>query len=135
MKFINVRLLTGDFPAALRFWRDIMRLTMTYGDETVGYAYFETGDSGVELFSREGFAASLGEATPAPQPQGHQAVLVFRMDDVDATYSDLVARGAAAVSAPQDRPAWQARTAHFKAHDGYLVEIYSPLGGSGTSTA
>jgi catechol 2,3-dioxygenase-like lactoylglutathione lyase family enzyme len=30
MKFVNVRLLTGDFSAALTFWRDIMGLDMTY---------------------------------------------------------------------------------------------------------
>ena len=30
MKFVNVRLLTGDFSAALTFWRDIMGLDTTY---------------------------------------------------------------------------------------------------------
>jgi uncharacterized glyoxalase superfamily protein PhnB len=107
---------------------------MTCGDETMGYAYFDTGDSGVELLSRDGFAATLGEATPAPTPEGHQAVLVFRVDDVDATYSDLVARGATPIAEPQDRPAWGARTAPLRAHDGYLVEIYSPLREADTPT-
>src|SRR5438105_15706939 len=77
MKFVNVRLLTGDFSAAVTFWRDIMGLDMTYGDETMGYAYFDTGSSGVELLNRDAFTTTLGEATPAPAPQGHQAVLVF----------------------------------------------------------
>jgi len=30
MKFVNVRLLTGDFSAAVTFWRDIMGLDTTY---------------------------------------------------------------------------------------------------------
>jgi len=127
MKLINFRLLVSDFPASLKFWRDIMMLPMTFGDETMGYAYFDTGNAGLELLSRDGFAASLGEATPPPMPVGHQAVIVFRVDDVDATYADLVKRGAKEIAAPVDRPVWQARTAHFSDPDGYLVEIYSQL--------
>jgi predicted enzyme related to lactoylglutathione lyase len=127
MKLINFRLLVSDFPASLKFWRDLMMLPMTFGDESMGYAYFDTGNAGVELLSRDGFAASLGEATLTPTPTGHPAVIVFRVDDVDATYADLVKRGAKAIAAPIDRPVWQARTAHFSDPDGYLVEIYSSL--------
>jgi len=132
MKLINIRLLVSDFPAALKFWRDTMMLPMTFGDETMGYAYFDTGNAGLELLSRDGFATSLGEATPTPMPVGHQAVIVFRVDDVDATYADLVKRGAKAVADPVDRPVWQARTAHLSDPDGYLVEIYSQLQASDT---
>ncbi len=127
MKLINFRLLVSDFPASLKFWRDIMSLPMSFSDETMGYAYFDTGNGGLELLSRNGFAASLGEETPTSTPEGHQAVIVFRVDDVDAAYADLAKRGAKAVAAPVDRPVWQARTAHFSDPDGYLVEIYSPL--------
>ena len=134
MKLINFRLLVSDFPASLKFWRDIMMLPMTFGDESMGYAYFDTGNAGLELFSRDGFAASLGEATPPPIQVGHQAVIVFRVDDVDATYADLVKRGAKKIAAPVDRPVWQARTAHFSDPDGYLVEIYSQLQASDSST-
>jgi len=108
-------------------------LPMTFGDETMGYAYFDTGNAGLELLSRDGFATSLGEATPTPMPVGHQAVIVFRVDDVDATYADLVKRGAKAVADPVDRPVWQARTAHLSDPDGYLVEIYSQLQASDTT--
>src|SRR5260370_1042176 len=48
MKFINVRLLVGDITAAIKFWRDVMGLRMSYGDEAMGYAYFETDSAGVE---------------------------------------------------------------------------------------
>jgi lactoylglutathione lyase len=134
MKFSNVRLLVGDFPAAVKFWRDIMKLPMTFSDETMSYAYFDTGNAGLELYSRDGFAAALGEATPAPTPAGHQTVIVFRVDDVDATYTDLVSRGATAVASPQDRPMWQARTAHLSDPDGHLIEVFSQLAGSDAPT-
>src|SRR5947199_10583940 len=102
MKLINIRLLVSDFPASLKFWRDVMRLPMTFGDEAMGYAYFDTGNAGLELFSRDGFAAAIGEATPAPTPVGRQTVIVFGVDDVDATYADLVERGATPVAGLQD---------------------------------
>ena len=127
MNFINVRLLVSDFAASMRFWRDIMKLHMTYGDEAMGYAYFDTGSGGVELMHREGFAQALGKALPAPVPGSHPAVLVFRVDDVDATYAELVARGATSVAEPQDRPAWQARSAQIADPDGYIVEVYNQL--------
>ena len=135
MKLINFRLLVSDFPASLAFWRDIMMLPITFGDETMGYAYFDTGNAGIELLSRVAFAASLGELVPSIITKGNPAVIVFRVDDVDATYDELVKRGAKAVVEPVDRPAWQARTAHFSDPDGYLVEIYSQLQtGDGTES-
>ena len=127
MKLSNFRLLVSDFPASLKFWRDIMMLPLSFSEETMGYAYFDMGNTGLELFSRDGFAASLGETTPTATSEGHPAVIVFRVDDVDASYADLVKRGAKAVASPVDRPVWQARTAHFSDPDGYLVEIYSSL--------
>ncbi len=135
MKLINIRLLVSDFPASLAFWRDIMMLPMTFGDETMGYAYFDTGSAGIELMSRAGFAASLEEVMPASRPDGYPAVIVFRVDDVDASYADLVKRGAKAIAEPVDRPAWQARTAHFSDPEGYVVEIYSQLQTADTSAS
>jgi lactoylglutathione lyase len=135
MKFINVRLLVGDIAAALKFWRDVMGLRMTFGDEAIGYAYFETDSAGVELLTREGFAAALGETMSTPTPGGRPAVLVFRVDDVDTAYADFVERGAVAVAGPQDRPAWQVRSAHLSDPDGYLIEIYSQLPGANAPTA
>ena len=135
MKFINVRLLVSDIAAAIRFWRDVMGLRMTYGDEAIGYAYFETDSAGVELLSREGFADALGEAASTPTPEGRPAVLVFHVDDVDAAYANFVERGATVVAGPQDRPAWRVRSAHLSDPDGYIIEIYSQLPGADAPTA
>lgn len=135
MKFINVRLLTDDFTSAVKFWRDVMQLKLTYQDETIGYAYFETGDSGVELLKRDGYAETLGEVTPQTAPQGYQSVLVFKVDDVDATCKEPVDRGGVLIANAQDRPAWQVRNAALRAHDGYIVEIYTPLSQPGIPTA
>ena len=126
MQLINLRLLVGDVPASIRFWRDVMQLPMKYGDEAIGYAYLETSSAGIELMQRDAFAAAIGQAA-APAPSGHAAVLVFSVDDVDARYAELVARGATPVAGPQDRAEWGARSAQLSDPDGYLVEVYSQL--------
>ena len=104
-----------------------MQLPLSFVDEALGYAYFDTGATGLELFSRNEMADSLGEATPAPAPTGRQTVITFKVDDVDATYADLVKRGAASVVGPTDRPAWRVRAAHLSDPEGHLIEIYTSL--------
>src|SRR3954463_3678598 len=118
MQLINLRLLVGDVPASIRFWRDVMQLPMTFGDEAMGYAYFETGSAGIELMGRAAFAAAIGAAA-APAATGHPAVIVFKVEDVDTSYADLVARGATPVAGPRDRTEWGARGAQVSDPDGY----------------
>jgi uncharacterized glyoxalase superfamily protein PhnB len=75
---------------------------------------------------RDAFAAAIGQAA-APAPSGQPAVLVFKVDNVDARYTELVACGATPIAGPQDRAEWGARSAQVGDPDGYLVEIYSQL--------
>jgi lactoylglutathione lyase len=124
MKLISFRLLLNDVPAGIRFWRDVMQIKLSYGDEAMGYAYFEIDGIGIELMSREGFSSAVGK--PAPANSG--AIITFRVDDVDTAYKELVARGAAAIADPADRPEWGARTAHISDPEGNIVEVYTKLG-------
>lgn len=125
MKLFGFRLLVSDFSTSLAFWRDIMALPVVFSDEAIGYAYFTLDTTALELFSREAFAAAVG--LPADVPSGSLAVINIKVEDVEATFADLVARGATVVANPQDRPMWQARTAHISDPNGYLVELYSSL--------
>jgi len=137
MKLTYILLLSGDIPAAVRFWRDVMRLPLTFSDEKVGYAAFDIGYAGLglSLYSHEGFAALLGEATPAPTPQGNAISLSFQVDDVNATYSDLVGRGARSVTQPQDRPEMATRNAYLSDPDDHVFEIYALLSGADAPTS
>lgn len=127
MQLVSVRLLVDNFPAEVTFWRDVMQLSMSFSDEAMGYAYFDTGATGLELFSRDEMAASLGEAPPAAPPPGRQTVVTFKVDDVDAAYAGFVERGAKSVAGPTDRPAWRVRAAHLSDPEGHLIEIYTSL--------
>lgn len=128
MKLDNFRLLVNDFSASFQFWHDIVGLTLIYKDDAGGvYAYFQAGSSRIELLKADYFASSVGSAKPAPMQGGHRGVIVFQVDDVDATYADLVKRGAPTLAPPQDRPQWFCRTAHLLAPDGYVLEVFKTL--------
>ncbi|MBO0780549.1 MAG: VOC family protein [Ktedonobacteraceae bacterium] len=135
MKLSYVALLSDDVPAAVRFWRDVMRLPLTYSDETIGYAAFETGNAGLALsiYSRSGLATLLEEAVPAPT--GRQMYLSFPVDDVDTAYAELIERGAAPVVKPRDVPGQQSRLAHFSSPDGHIIEIFGPMRASAAPNA
>lgn len=135
MEFFGTRLLVGNFAAAVHFWRDLMKLSLQFQDENLGYAYFDMGKAGLELLTRDGFADAIGEVAPVQEPQDRQVVLNFRVDDVDAAYAELIAQGATSVAPPKDRPLWRARTAHVTDPDGHVVEIYTSLPDTALPTA
>ena len=127
MKLNFVCLLASDVPALVRFWRDAMQLPLTYYDEKIGYASFDTGGSTLAIYGREAFDSLLGSDEPKPPLEGRQMYLSFQVEDVDATYTRLIEGGAAAVVSPRDYPALRARQAHVNDPDGRLIELYSPL--------
>ncbi len=127
MKLNFICLLANDVAVTVRFWRDAMQLAMTYYDETIGYASFDTGGSTLAIFGRDAFAEMIGTARPTSAPTGYPGYLSFLVDDVDATYTRLIEHGASSVAAPRDYPMLQARQAHLSDPDGHLIEIYKPL--------
>ena len=135
MNKVSLRLLVGDFPATFAFWRDALRLSVSFSDEAAGYAFGELGGTGVELFARDAFAAAIGQPTPAPAPVGQRAMIELEVDDVDATYAALLAQGGVAVTTPEDRPAWGVRAAHVADPDGNLLELYTRLPADSAPTA
>lgn len=131
MKLNYVCLLAGNVPEVVRFWRDVMQLSLTYYDEKIGYAAFDTGGSALAIYGREAFDALVGES--GPQLAGRQMYLSFQVDDLDATYARLIEGGATSVVPPRDYPALRARQAHVNDPDGRLIEIYCPLRSDDTS--
>ncbi|HLZ56703.1 MAG TPA: VOC family protein [Ktedonosporobacter sp.] len=138
MKLSYLVLLSSDVPAAVRFWRDVMKLPLTYSDEANDFAAFDTGHVGVTfaIYSHDGLATLIGEPTkPASQAIGRQMYLSFPVDDVDATYAEVIEHGATPVAGPRDVLVQQSRLAHFSDPDGNLIEISCPLRQSSTPTA
>jgi len=127
MKLDNFRLLVNDFPASFHFWHEIIGLNVIYADNTGTYAYLQAGSSRIELLKADYFASSIGSAKPAPIQEGYRGVIVFRVDDVDAAYADLVERGVPPLAKPQQERAGFARTAHLLAPDGYVLEVFQTI--------
>jgi catechol 2,3-dioxygenase-like lactoylglutathione lyase family enzyme len=119
MKFSQARLLVTDFDAAFRFYRDELGLSASFGDESSGYASFDTGSGTVALFERADQAAVV-----ELRPPGDSTVLVLEVDDVDAVVARL---GARVVQAPQDQPDWGGRVAYLRDPSGNLIELFQTL--------
>lgn len=128
MKLNDFRLLVNDFAASFRFWNEIVGLTTIFRDENNIYAELDAGDVRLELLDASYFATSIGSAQPAPVQEGFRGVVVFKVDDLEAAYDNLVKRGAPSLAQPHDHPAGFARVALLTAPDGYILELFTPRG-------
>ncbi|MEU6778370.1 VOC family protein [Nonomuraea angiospora] len=129
MDALYPRLLVRDFPASAAFYQAVLRELL--GVEPVkvlpGYANWDIeGQAGLVLFGRDRLAAAVGTAD-LPQAAQDTAMLVMKVDDVDAAAACLSRHGATVVAPPQDRPDWAPtlRTAHLRDPEGNLIELQS----------
>jgi lactoylglutathione lyase len=116
VQLTHVRLLVGDYVRCFSFYRDVLGLEVTFGDETSGYADLRSGDgSALALFDRpeQGDVVEL-------RPPGDSAVLVFRVDDVDA-FADMHEH--IVIGPPRSRAEWGIRFVHLRDPDGNLLEV------------
>ncbi len=119
MKLTHVRLLVDDYGACFRFYRDVLGLRATFGDEGGGYANFDTGDATLAIFDRREQAEVVDVA-----PRGDGALVVLRVGDVDAEAERLRPH---IVAGPQDRPDWGIRVAYLRDPAGHLIELNREL--------
>jgi lactoylglutathione lyase len=119
VKFSQVRLLVDDFGQAFRFYRDVLGLKTTFGDDEPPYASFDAGGGAVAIFERGG----QGETVELRQ-RGDSTVLVLEVDDVDAEVERL---GDAVVSGPVDRSDWGGRVAYVRDPSGNLIELFQSI--------
>jgi len=121
-RFSQLRILVDDFAASFRFYRNVLGLAPQSPQQEAGpYACFKSPDGGtdVALFSRALMEPSIGAAASGDGG----AVLVLRVEDVDAAYGKAVADGAQSVAEPVDQPAWGMRVAHVRAPEGTVIEF------------
>jgi lactoylglutathione lyase len=127
-KLTHIRLLVSDVQACLSFYRDVLGFQVLWGDEDGHYVSFKTGDIVLALNSKRAMAEAIGSANKAARADGQDPIaLILAVDDVDAAYQELRAKGIAFVTLPVDRPHWGIRTAHFRDPDGNLIEINESL--------
>ena len=131
MIFDHPRLLTANFPDCFRFYRDLIGLEVTWGDENDSYASFtdrEGKESVLALFKRRDMAQVVGtNDLPNEVSAQDRVALIFAVEDVDSTIEHLQNQGAAIVLEPGDYPDWGIRSAYIRDPDGNLIEINREL--------
>ncbi|MCD5344955.1 VOC family protein [Agromyces sp. H3Y2-19a] len=122
MELTQIRLLVSDFPAAYRFYRDVLGLEPQFEAESGPYAKlsFDSGHAAIALQDRAQVAGVLGRLGSAPE--GYRALVVLRVEDLDAAHAELSSRGAVFTRDPGpmgDR----LRVAYLEDPEGNLIEL------------
>ena len=102
-----------DLEVSTGFWMRTLGFTRDFGDGSDGWSWL----------SRDGFAVGLGECAnePAASTLGdHSYVAYVTVDDVDALYDELSARGASMHSPPVTKP-WGMREFAVRTPDGHRM--------------
>jgi catechol 2,3-dioxygenase-like lactoylglutathione lyase family enzyme len=128
IKRYHVRLLVTNFRECFLFYRDKPALPVRHGTEHGEYAEFKSDAVHLALFNRDlmAQAAGTGHKTADTDAQDRVAI-VLRVDDVDHAFEGLASRGVVFDTAPQDRKAWDCRTALFRDPAGNLLELNGDL--------
>ncbi|HEX6779503.1 MAG TPA: VOC family protein [Ktedonobacterales bacterium] len=124
-KVIAVVVFVRDLAGCTAFYRDTLGLEMSGGDAVS--ANFKLENTQVHLLAASAAADLLGkEATALKLEGGPRGLLAASVEDVDAAYEALKARGVTFLTPPTDQ-FWGLRTAHFADPEGNLWEIHQPI--------
>ena len=92
----QIAIVVGDVGRATAFYRDVLGLPFLFAapgaDGAPALAFFDAG--GVRLMLTRSEAQSDGGVAPGT------SVIYYRVADLDATYANVVARGAVSAGAP-----------------------------------
>ena len=119
-----VILIVEDLDRAVRFYTEVLGLRL--GHRSGEYAQLDTGATRLALYTRSAMSEILAKPLERPSSSAPGFEIGFKVADVDAAFSELVARGATPVVPPTDR-FWGQRTAYIRDPDGHLIELAQDL--------
>ena len=126
-RFAEVEVITlfvEDVDAAKAFYVDVLGTEVIFGDEDS--AVVKLSNLLINLLGIDN-AATLVEPMQVGGPAaGARALYTIKVDNADAAYEELTARGATFLNGPIDRP-WGRRTAAFADPAGNVWEIAEEL--------
>ncbi len=120
-----VTLFVEEIDTAKAFYKKVFSPEVVYEDAVSAVLQF--GGVMVNLLQESQAGKLVTPIKVAPPGRGANALLTVRVDDVDATYAELSARGVQFLNGPIDRP-WGRRTAAFAGPSGHVWEIAQLLG-------
>ncbi len=137
MLLTHTRLLVANFPACFRFYRDILQMRPTWGDEADSYASFTHGqdalgqnaqEPSLAIFQREAMSETIGTSNlPLDAAAQDRFMLIVRVADVDAEVERIRKLGVKILQEPRDFPNWGYRGAYLRDPDGNLIELFCGL--------
>lgn len=117
----HIALVTGDLARLRDFYVETLGLPQIGAFPGGRVIFVAIGSTAIEIIARDGW---VGTDT------GGWQHLALEVEDVDAAYEELLAKGVAfhvlPKSVPDDAPL--TRIAFFKDPDGNIVELYQPIG-------
>lgn len=118
-------LFVKDRARCALFYRDILGLPATFSDANSDAFKLEEQD--FVLLDVSAAAEMVGEeALSHTGEAGHRVLLCAGVENVDATYKALTAKGVAFIKPPKSQP-WGRRTAYFADPEGNIWEIWHSL--------
>ncbi len=115
-----ITLFVEDVAEAKGFYQEVFGLPVVFEDDDS--AVFNFGNTLINLLKTTAARELIDPATVAGSEAGAGLQLTIEVDDVDATCTELTARGVELLNGPLDRP-WGVRTASFKDPGGHIWEI------------
>jgi lactoylglutathione lyase len=122
-KLMAIELIVRDLATCTAFYRDTLGLQVRESESTSNSVSFQIDNVYFFLLEAEG-AAQMVSSPPLDLSLGEspRVLLAAGVEDVDAAYQMLSAKGVRFLRAPTDQP-WGLRTAYFADPEGNLWEI------------
>jgi lactoylglutathione lyase len=122
VELTHTRLLVTNYKACFEFYRDVLNFPCTWGDASSNYAQFTVGATQLAIFDKQQMLQDIGESVPDFHQNLFQAMLIFKVANVDEKYEELKSK-VPFMNEPHDRKDWGIRVAHFHDPEGNLIEI------------
>ena len=115
-----ITIYADDLAVSRKFYGDLLQMQEIFANHDS--VVYQIGSACLNVLMKEN-APELVEPLPiAPSSAGSRSLLTVTVDDVDAAYAALVARGVVFLNGPLDRP-WGMRTAAFADPSGHCWEL------------
>jgi lactoylglutathione lyase len=122
-----IELIVQDLARCTTFYRDTLGLQVRESESTSDSASFQMDNVYFFLLEAGGAAQMVSSEPLDLSIQGSPRVLLAAgVEDVDAAYQALIAKGVWFLRPPTDQP-WGLRTAYFADPEGTLWEINQPI--------
>jgi lactoylglutathione lyase len=122
-----IELLVRDLAKCTAFYRDTLGLQVRESESTSNSVSFQMGNAYFFLLEISGATRMVSSEPLDFSMEGSPRVLLAAgVEDVDAAYESLSAKGVRFLRSPTDQP-WGLRTAYFADPEGNLWELNQPI--------